>query len=317
MSKHLADDDSNFGERFIHEARTVARLSQQNIVNVFDVGVYDGYNYIAMELLPGTTLDDKIKEGLSHADALSILKQMAAALNYAHQKGIIHRDVKPENIMFREDGSVVLTDFGIAKSTTATNKMTATGTVIGTPHYMSPEQAQGIEIGPFADIYSLGVVFYEMLKGEVPYDADSTIAVAFKHITEPVPELGEDLQEYQFLLNGMMAKDLDERYHSGQDIIDDINTLERNETPDNATKVFRKTAINKAATQLNRAAKKQSQKPKQEEKKSKTPLFAGIAASLILAIGAGGYVYNDNQNEDQRATASHTGRKTKTGTPES
>ncbi len=300
MSKHLGDDDSNFGERFISEARIVAKLSQQSIITVFDVGTHDGYNYIAMELLPGTTLDDKIKEGLTTAESLNILKQLAAALDYAHKKDIIHRDVKPENIMFREDGSAVLTDFGIAKSTTATNKMTATGTIIGTPHYMSPEQAQGHKVGSYSDIYSLGVVFYEMLTGKVPYDAESTIAVVFKHISEAVPELGGDLCKYQMLMNSLMAKDLEQRYHSGQDIISDIEQLEREETPDNATRIYKKTEVNNAATQINQTVQKQ---PPTEKKKSKTVIYASIAAALLLSIGAGGYFYIEEQDNAQAKLA--------------
>ena len=296
MSKHLDEDDSNFGERFMSEARIVARLAQQNIVTVFDVGTHDGYHYITMELLPGTTLDDKIKQGLTPSESLGILKQVAAALDYAHQKDIIHRDIKPENIMFREDDSAVLTDFGIAKSTSAANKMTATGTIIGTPHYMSPEQAQGQKTGSFSDIYSLGAVFYEMLTGKVPYNADSSIAVVFKHITESVPELGGDLSKYQMLLNGLMAKNPEERYHSGQDIIADIEQLERNETPDNATRIYKKTEINKAVTQLNKTT--QEQQPP-DKKKGKTAIYAGIAVLLLLSTGVGAYLYVAEQDKIQ------------------
>jgi len=296
MSKHLDEDDSSFGERFMSEARIVARLAQQNIVTIFDVGTHDGYHYITMELLPGTTLDDKIKQGLTPSESLSILKQVAAALDYAHQKDIIHRDVKPENIMFREDGSAVLTDFGIAKSTSAANKMTATGTIIGTPHYMSPEQAQGQKTGSFSDIYSLGAVFYEMLTGKVPYNADSSIAVVFKHITESVPELSGDLSKYQMLLNGLMAKNPEERYHSGQDIIADIEQLERDETPDNATRIYKKTEINKAATQLDKTTQEQKLPDK---KKGKTAIYAGIALLLLLSTGVGAYLYVAEQDKIQ------------------
>lgn len=292
MSKHLDEDNSNFGERFMSEAKIVAQLSHQNIITIFDVGTHEGYHYITMELLPGTTLDDRIKQGLTPQESLRILKQVAAALDYAHQKNIIHRDVKPENIMFREDGSAVLTDFGIAKSITTKNKLTATGVVIGTPHYMSPEQAQGKEIGSFSDIYSLGVVFYEMLTGKVPYDAESSIAVVFKHITEPVPELSKDLSKYQMLMNGLMAKNIEQRYHSGQDIIADIEQLERDEIPDNATKIFKETEINNAATQLNNITPT-------HKKENKTAIYTGIAAILLLSIITGGYFYVEEQDKTQ------------------
>ena len=175
LSKDL-DGDKSFSERFIREARIVANLSHQNIITVYDVGVHNQFHYIAMEYLPGETLDDKIKKKLSINQVLGITKQIATALDFAHKKGIVHRDVKPDNILFREDGTAVLTDFDIARSAKSETKMTATGTVIGTPHHMSPEQAQGQEIGPWSDLYSLGIVLFEMLSGEVPFDADSTIA---------------------------------------------------------------------------------------------------------------------------------------------
>jgi len=172
-----------------------------------------------MEHLPGETLDDKIKKKLSIKQVLGITKQVAAALDFAHKKGIVHRDVKPDNILFREDGTAVLTDFGIARAAKSETKMTATGTVIGTPHYMSPEQAQGQAIGPWSDLYSLGIVLFEMLSGEVPFDADSTIALVFKHITEPVPDLDEAYQQYQPLVNTLLAKEANDRYQSGREVI--------------------------------------------------------------------------------------------------
>lgn len=294
MAKHLDEDDSGFSDRFMREARIVANLGHQNIVTVYDVGKHDGYHYIAMEYLPGgITLDHKIQEGFDVQKGLVTIQQIASALAYAHDKGIVHRDVKPENIMFREDGSAVLTDFGIARSTTSATKMTATGTVIGTPHYMSPEQAQGHEIGGYSDIYSLGVVFYEMLVGKVPYDADSTIAVVFKHITEPVPEFEGDIKQYQPILNNMMAKDKADRYQSCQEIIADLDKVIQGVTPaSKATMV--NTAINPAVTpaQLN---KKQSQ-----SKNKKLPV--AIAASITaITIVAGTYFYYQHQQTQQLA----------------
>ncbi|HHJ35243.1 MAG TPA: serine/threonine protein kinase, partial [Gammaproteobacteria bacterium] len=217
LSKDL-DGDRSFSERFMREARIVANLTHQNIITVYDIGVHDEHHYIAMEYLPGETLDDKIKKKQDIQPILSITKQIASALDFAHKKGIVHRDVKPDNILFREDGTAVLTDFGIARAARSETRMTATGTVIGTPHYMSPEQAQGQEIGPWSDIYSLGIVFYEMLTGEVPFDADSTIAVVFKHITEPVPELDEPYTQYQALINTMLAKEPAARYQTGREV---------------------------------------------------------------------------------------------------
>lgn len=293
MSKNLdEEDDNSYSERFISEARIVASLNHVNIITVFDVGVHDGHNYIAMELVPGENLDDKIKKGLGEREALVIMKQIASALDFAHSKHIIHRDIKPENILFREDGTAILADFGIAKATESTSKMTATGTVIGTPHYMSPEQAQGQEVGSYSDFYSLGVVFYEMLTGSVPYDADSTIAIVFKHITEPVPPLVGAQIKYQPLLDTLLAKDHKDRYHSGREIITDIECLERGETPANATAIFNPSEINPAitaaATRINQVVQ-----PETIQKKGKGKLYLGLtlAFTLIAGAGAGSYFY--------------------------
>jgi len=299
LSKDL-DGDQSFSERFMREARIVAKLTHQNIITVHDVGVHNEHHYIAMEYLPGETLDDKIKKKLDIKQVLGITKQIASALDFAHKKGIVHRDVKPDNILFREDDTAVLTDFGIARSTKSETKMTATGTVIGTPHYMSPEQAQGQEIGPWSDLYSLGIVLYEMLSGEVPFDADSTIAVVFKHITEPVPDLPEPYSQYQPLVNTLLAKEPTARYQSGREVIADIECLDRGDTPANATLIFNQTAINPAVSlntgqtaQTNNTTTQQTDKPSS----GKIKLIAGITIACILAVVAAATLLPSNQDE--------------------
>lgn len=301
MSKNLDDEDDNsYSERFISEARIVAKLNHVNIITVFDVGVHEGHHYIAMELVPGENLDDKIKKGLGEKEALVIIKQIAAALDFAHSKHIIHRDIKPENILFREDGTAILADFGIAKATESTSKMTATGTVIGTPHYMSPEQAQGQEIGSYSDFYSLGIVLYEMLMGKLPYDADSTIAIVFKHITEPVPPLDAAHAKYQPLLDTLLAKSPKDRYHSGREIIADIECLERGETPANATAIFTPGEINPAiAAAAEKMGTTAQPKAKSKQPANKKTIYIGIAAAFILAGLIGGYTYYQNMIEQQ------------------
>ena len=225
MSQNPRDDQS-YSDRFIREARIVAQLTHNNIITVYDVGVHDGNHYIAMEFLPGETLDDKIKAGITPEDSLKLLKKISKGLQYAHDKNFIHRDIKPENILFREDNTPVISDFGIARATESETKMTAEGAVIGTAIYMSPEQAQGHPLDSRTDLYSLGIVFYEMLTGEVPYNAEATIAIVFKHITEPIPALDEKNEKYQAILNRLMAKEVADRYPSGNDIIRDIELLD-------------------------------------------------------------------------------------------
>ena len=227
--------DPAFSARFLREARIVARLNHPNIITIFDVDVHMGYHYIAMEYLPGDSLGDKIKAGIELSKAISVLKKLSMGLKFSHDKGFVHRDIKPENILFREDGTPVITDFGVARAERSDTRMTEVGTVIGTPRYMSPEQAQGLEISSNSDIYSLGIVFYEMLTGEVPYEADSTVAIMYKHVNDPIPELPKKLRILQPLLDKLLAKKANDRYQSAADIITDIERIELHITPDLAT----------------------------------------------------------------------------------
>ena len=217
--------DANYGERFMREARIAARFSHPNIIAVYDVGAHDDHYYIAMEYHPGGDLKGRLKRNMTTKQAMSILRQIAAALDYAHNKGFIHRDVKPDNIMFRDDGSAVLTDFGIARPASGDAQMTQLGMVVGTPKYMSPEQARGQELDSRSDIYSLGIVFYEMLIGNVPFDGKDSIAIGIKHVKEPAPPLPPHLAALQPLLDRMLAKNVEERYSSGRELITDLDKL--------------------------------------------------------------------------------------------
>ena len=240
-------DDSDYNDRFIREARIVANLTHPNIITIHDVGENDGHNYLVMEFLPDSqTLKDKIKAGVDSQSALSIIRQVATALKVAHEKNIVHRDIKPDNIMFRTDGSVVLMDFGVARSIDASaTQMTQAGLIIGTPRYISPEQAKGEEVGPYSDIYSLGVVFYEMLTGKVPYSADTPLALALKHASEPVPLLPGEYAAYQPLLNRMMAKARDQRYSNCDDIIVDIDNITAGKPAAHATQIMSASSADK------------------------------------------------------------------------
>lgn len=226
MSPTLNNDPS-FGSRFYREAKLVGKLSHPNIVSIYDVGSYKHYNYIAMDYLPGTPLQDKLKsKGVTPQEAVNIIREMASALHYAHQQGIIHRDIKSDNILFRDDGSSVLCDFGIAKSTKTNLNMTSVGSVLGTPNYMSPEQAQGKTVDNRADLYSLGVVFFEMLTGQLPFHSDDPISVAVQHMSTPIPKLPGSLKIFQEVINKMMAKKTSTRYQTGQEVIDALDTLQ-------------------------------------------------------------------------------------------
>lgn len=219
--------DENFGERFLREARIAAKLHHRHVVGVHDVGRAGDFHYIAMEYLGGGAVQTKDGSTRDVRFALRVAREIATALNYAQEKGFVHRDVKPDNILLREDGSAVLTDFGIARACDSSLRMTRTGAIVGTPHYMSPEQARGRPIDGRADLYSLGIVLYEMLVGRVPYHADDSLAVGIKHITEPVPQLPRSLEALQPLLDRLLAKEPEDRFQTGNEVAAAIAELER------------------------------------------------------------------------------------------
>ena len=181
MDRKLAADPK-FTERFIREGRYVAKLDHPNIVNVFDAGVADGHYYLAMQYLSGGTLENRLKQGLSVSDGLSIIKAVAGALGYAHEQDIFHRDVKPQNILFYPNGTPVLSDFGVAKAAESSLMLTATGAALGSPLYMSPEQIENKPVDARTDLYALGIILYEILTGQMPYRAEQPLAVLFKHL---------------------------------------------------------------------------------------------------------------------------------------
>ena len=204
-------------ERFEREVRAAARLNHPNVVTVYEFGQGEGQHFYTMALMPGGDLKARIRahpDGMPPGEARSVAQAMARALHYAHGRGFVHRDVKPENILFGEEETPQLTDFGIARAMESGTRMTATGMSIGSPHYMSPEQAQGLKVDARSDLYSLGVVVYEMLTGRLPFDAVNTFAVAYSHINDPVPELPKALAGWQPVVERLLAKSPEDRYGS-------------------------------------------------------------------------------------------------------
>ncbi|MDQ0737586.1 serine/threonine-protein kinase [Pseudomonas sp. W4I3] len=211
MAAALAADPS-FCERFLREGKTLARLSHPHTVTIHDIGNVGELYYMAMEYLPNGTLKERIAAGLTPEQGVTLIRQIASALGYAHAQGLVHRDVKPANILFRADGTAVLSDFGIAKSLDDRTQFTQAGFAVGTPSYMSPEQARGQEIDGRADLYALGVVLYEILVGKLPYSGTDALSTALAHLTEPLPELPVHHGRYQGVLRKLLAKDPAERY---------------------------------------------------------------------------------------------------------
>nr|WP_275407100.1 protein kinase [Alteromonas hispanica] len=276
--------DRDFSERFLKEAKIVAELQHPNIVGVFDMGVYNHLNYIVMEYVDAGDLKDNLEKGISSEQIFSSVLDVAEALSYAHGKGYVHRDVKSENILFRSNGSAVLSDFGIAKAVVSGTKMTGTGMSIGTPHYMSPEQARGQSLDGRADFYSLGIVLYEALAGVKPYDSEDTFAIGLMHINEPIPLLPENLSHYQPLIDNLCAKSPDNRYSHVNQVrkdFDAINAGQRFKRPKHATHVL-----------------------KAHNKKSVSPLVWGIGGSICAAAFVTAlYFYEEAKKTKARANS--------------
>lgn len=247
LSPSLALEPS-FAERFMQEARTVASLNHPHIVPVYDVGEHEGYYYLSMEYVTGGSLKQRIRDGIEPRQAETVLRQLAGALDYAGQHGFIHRDVKPDNVMFRADGSALLMDFGIAANIHRDTSVTGSTSVMGTPKYMSPEQHRRQPLTPQSDLYSLGCVFYEMLTGKPPYTGDDASAMAEAHQREPIPLLPVKLRHYQPLLRQLLAKSPADRPQSGTAITELLDNLESPEhyTRERARYRPQETGINSA-----------------------------------------------------------------------
>ncbi|HUZ81999.1 MAG TPA: protein kinase [Gaiellaceae bacterium] len=211
-------DDAEYVERFRHEARAVATLSHPNIVTVIDRGEHGGRQFIVFEYVEGENLKQLInRRGPAPVTtALELALQIARALSFAHQQGLIHRDVKPQNVLLNGDGQAKVTDFGIARSLDVQHGMTQTGTVLGTSDYIAPEQAQGQRVDAHTDVYSLGVVLYELLTSEVPFPGENFVAVAMRHINEPPPPVRDKRPDVsprvEAAVQKAMAKDQDDRF---------------------------------------------------------------------------------------------------------
>lgn len=225
MAPALASDE-DFTQRFLKEGPTVARLSHPGIVKVFDTGVHRDQYYLAMEYLPGGTLKQRIRQGLQPIESIGMLRSIAQALGYAHRQGFIHRDVKGQNILLRDTGEPVLTDFGIAKALGNSTHLTSSGLSIGSPHYMSPEQLQGTTVDQRADLYALGILFHEMLTGKLPYTADNGFAIAYQHVNAPLPRLPAPLAAFQPLIDKTLAKQPEDRFPNAEALVRAIDDVE-------------------------------------------------------------------------------------------
>lgn len=271
-----------FVRRFKREAKTLANLSHPNIVKVLDYGEFEGNPYLVMEYISGGALKASMGKPIPYAEAAATLVPIARALHYAHQQRIVHRDVKPENILINESGQPMLSDFGILKlvDVEESRGLTGTGRIVGTPAYMSPEQIRGREIDGRADIYSLGIVFFEMITGRKPYNAGTPIELSMQHLHDPIPKAKQFVRdlpaEVEQVIVKSMAKSPEDRYQSMLALVQDLEKL--------SGASERITAERRAVREEETAGKKQ--------KRSYLPAF--IAASLLVVIGIATVLFGED-----------------------
>jgi serine/threonine-protein kinase PpkA len=281
-------ESAEYQERFLNEGRIVASLTHANIITVYDIGVAARHLYISMEYVEGGDLRRKIRAGMTPPESFAIVERIGSALQLAHDRGVVHRDVKPANILFRLDGTPLLADFGIAKDHHSDSGLTMDGSVIGSPYYLSPELARAQGIDGRADIYSLGIILYEMLVGVKPFKGESAVDTIFKHLNEPPPELPEELIRLQYFLDKMLAKIPSGRFNDMGELLEEVRELQARGFDDNADPVVRntETTLMIEKTWIENAIRK------------KPPGFrkflrgTGIAAALA-AMALGGWYFVD------------------------
>jgi predicted Ser/Thr protein kinase len=272
------NEDEDFVERFKREARSVAQLQHPNIVTVIDRGEEDGRQYIVFEFIDGENLKELVvrKGRLDVRDALEIALEVAQGLAFAHEHGLVHRDVKPQNVLLNGDGRAKVTDFGIARSLDVEHGVTQTGTVLGTSNYIAPEQASGQPVDVHTDVYSLGIVLYEMLTGEVPFPGENFVAVAMKHIQEPSPSVldvrGDVPLRITEMVDRALEKDPEHRFPTMNAFAAEIEAslAELDQGEDGAV-----TMVVPAAQRL--------QRQKHRKPVSPLPLLIGLLGALAIA----------------------------------
>ena len=308
MAAALAADPS-FCERFLREGKTLARLSHPHTVTIHDIGNVGELYYMAMEYLPNGTLKERIAAGMTPEQGVTLIRQIASALGYAHAQGLVHRDVKPANILFRADGTAVLSDFGIAKSLDDRTQFTQAGFAVGTPSYMSPEQARGQEIDGRADLYALGVVLYEILVGKLPYTGTDALSTALAHLTEPLPELPVHHGRYQDVLRKLLAKDPAERFPDAAALLQALDNLP-SESPE-ATLVrplpipmsFDLAGITPESIEIPTEKPQPVRQPvvppiqHSEQRRGPVLALAAVAVAVALAIGGASYWWLSGSDE--------------------
>jgi eukaryotic-like serine/threonine-protein kinase len=304
LHPHFTEDEE-YVERFRREARAVAQLSHPNIVTVIDRGEDEGRQFIVFEYVEGENLKQLLERTgpMPVRDALLLALQMARALAFAHGRGLIHRDVKPQNVLLNADGQAKMTDFGIARSVDVQG-VTITGTVLGTSEYIAPEQARGQRVDAQTDVYSLGVVLYELLVGGVPYEGETFVTVALKHVNEPVPPVLERRPELPprvaLAVERAMAKSPDERFSSMQELVDELEAClaELDPGDEQATMISRQPV-----------APRRARRPRRKRRLGVLwPVAAVLAVLAVAALAAlGALALRDDDGDPQAAATQPIG----------
>lgn len=285
--------DASFSKRFLREARTIASLTHPHIVAVYEVGVTtDHLHYFSMQFLPGGDFAQRMRKGVEQAEIVRVLSGIGKALGFAHQQGVVHRDVTPGNIMFDATDTPLLTDFGIARALSGSTRITSTGVSIGTSNYMSPEQARGGDIDARSDLYSLGALTFEALTGHPPYQGPDGFAVAYAHVFEPIPRLPPEIQHWQAFIDQALAKDPKDRFASADDFIVALKAVR---IPSAATalqpvraKETLPVAARSTTTMIENLARQVGPAPDREPARRVWPRYALILV-LVAGIAAIGY----------------------------
>jgi serine/threonine protein kinase len=210
--------DEQFLQRFIQEYRIISKIQNEHVVKIFDQGVDDAHAYITMEYFAGGDLKERLRDGISSINALKLMSQIAKALDAVHSAGVVHRDLKPQNLMFRDNNRLAIADFGLAKELNSQFNLTQVGMVMATPLYMSPEQVVGRPADKRSDLYSLGIIMFELLTGKQPFTGESTTALAYQHVHADIPRLPKRLSGYQPVIERLLAKDPEQRFQSARDL---------------------------------------------------------------------------------------------------
>ena len=291
--------DPDAGARFRREARAIAQMRHPNILNVFDFGEYEGVPYMIIEFVPGGSLQERLRHGpaLRHETAIKMLRGIGAGLDYAHGLGVVHRDVKPANVLLGKDENPILADFGLAKLLAAASVKTMSGATTGTPAYMAPEQVVGGSIGPAADRYALATMAYEMLTGTVPFEGDSVLELLYAHVHRQPPPASSRRKELGPAVDAVLArglsKDPEKRWETSAALVDALVTALEPAVP-TATAASNGPLPVAATMAMPRARRRRA------------PLLGGIAAILVIALVVGAVAFVKNQGQTTSGGLSST-----------